>query len=492
MSKLEDLSINIQLLIFAYLDLNSLLRCRLVCKNFLNVASQVRIFSLFADGNRSLSGYAYDNVPRYFYTHEFIDYSIRFSTSNLKFFKSNLMKLILFNIKQLYLEEKYDQNDEIKTEAFNLGNINQLQSLEHLELSLNRLKGDCYLNLINLRILHFERLNSAFNITLDTPNLYAFKSPSYYQNNFTFLYPKKITYLSIAESYTNFNFYQFLNVNFLFIDSLVLDDHPPNFSTLIYLKELHFQEIDPKFLRKIWHQKRSSNLDFNVYLGGFKIDTEDDTKIFRDELDYDKNLCISNALDFTHLISTNYSKTSSIMPNISINDINYHTLMQNFQSKIPDDFHKKVISICILEVTLYREAEIDQKLCIEFLRKNQALFKLHIRSLSFDQRFFNELHSNSPLLRSLTIDSSILPIDLDLKFLLKCKRLRNIEINYQNVCLDLVKKAFNVLEFLQSFMFLQKYSLVELSRTHQHFKLNFIRNLRFDDLDSLISLLKKQ
>lgn len=485
MSKLEDLETKIQLLILSYLDIKSLMQCRLLSKKFLKNVSLIRVESLFvilSSSSNFDSDYFSGSLRKYFYTNDLVCFSTSLSASNMGFVDSIIIKSILSNLKRLRIEEQVTIH-----RSFNIEHINQFTNLEHLEIALYNNKNNYVLRLNNLRILFIMSMSSAFNLVVDTPKLVALGS-EYSINYIEFLSPQKITYFSTSDMCTlkpKIEF--FLNLEYFFLKFDVINEHClPDFSAFIHLKELHLNGVLPRVLDIIWDQRRSKNLSFEIYVSGFKVDTVDDIDIFKDKLSAFENII---SLRFTHnfsdLLPFNYSRISDANP-IHVSNINYNSLIKNFNNKIPNDFHKKV-NVESVSVGLSKNI-IDHKMFIKFLTKVKTITRLYIYNVPFSNEFYDNLGFNCPYLLHLTINY---PNDTspNSDFLLNFKKLRSIELNIP-LPLDLVERIFNP-KYFKLLKFKFNHQSIDLIRVDRGIQIKKLA-IQFDDLASAMSILKKQ
>lgn len=490
MMEFEDLETEIQVRILSYLDVNSLLRSRLVSKCFKKNVNRVRIDSLVVNDHFSDSEYEYD-AYKYFLTNDLISNSVCLSTANLKFFESSLMRLILSKIRRLCFNDQ-DVDMQMNTvNDFDLELFNQFKHLEHLEIGLRHFfKINCRLQLPNLQVLSFKKAFYFNHLQLECPNLYAFRSENSSLQFIQFYWPEKITHLFIRNELDFISsISQFVNLVYLFlIDGFILSTCLPDFLNFNRLEELHLGSAKSDVISAIWNKRQTANLDFDIYLKGFRVDKKDDLKPFIRELSYGGEARDFQPSNFTEFLLTKYSRTCEVMNDIIIKQIDYNTIME---FELPNDFHQKVININLLKVKGNdSKSTFNEREFINFLKKIKGLISLQIDNVLFDKFFYNNLNAMQPLLKVLRITFLDSETSIPLDFLLNLKRLMIFKTNVR-IRADLVKDLFNQLENFESFSFVYRDQDLKIRRERKNFRLTGFDDLKFDDLDFIVSLLRK-
>ena len=186
---LQDLPLEVRLMILNYLDLNSLLKCRLINKSLNRIVDTIKVKNLSVTDNKPVRRFHNEStvggLVKYFYINEPVDKACSFVTSNMDFFQSELMKVTLGRLKQLCVDESLSFYS-VDT------NLNQLRHLEQLQVKGMSTARGATLRLPSLKILNIDSIKTDL-FKLDTPSLFAFKSNRI--TNVEFLYPHTITHL---------------------------------------------------------------------------------------------------------------------------------------------------------------------------------------------------------------------------------------------------------------------------------------------------------
>lgn len=131
----------ILLMIFESLDINSLLCCRKVCRKWFFISKSLKVSSLAISDS-------FDKVDNYFHSNKQIKQSTLLTTTTSKFMRSKFMKLILINLKQLYIKNAPHK----KKGLFTFENLNEFIHLEQLEIDFLKTRRHSSLVLKNLKV----------------------------------------------------------------------------------------------------------------------------------------------------------------------------------------------------------------------------------------------------------------------------------------------------------------------------------------------------
>lgn len=465
MNSFEKLPLEIKFRIFKYLDLNLLLKFRVLNKTIKNAVDSLRIKKLCITRNTEsitskfvslirilkchhikqinfFTNQDFDltNAERFFCTNDLIKNCEVFLTSNRKVFQSNFMKLILSNIKKLYINEPLTN----KLRPFNLrNNLNELKSLEQLQITCLHIRKGSSLRLPKLCILNIEKYypDAGVYLRLETPELFAFRTESSLAD-FRFDYPDKITYLLLSKSpyCCQEDLESFFNLKHLFVEDTNSKFYHklPNFSRFTQLEEVYFNDIKNCELNCLARMQKEEKLKFKFYLKGIYFETISEAINF----DVNTKRWLENWTE--NLTEKHYLNSYEFL--YFTDEIDYTSFFNSLI--LPEDFGSKFIFLIKVNV-IETEALMDGQLLLKFLSKIETLRILDISKKRLGQSFYNELPSNCLYLNRL-----VLPFTekTDLNFLLDLKDLKQIAVGYPPSSIDMFRNIFKNLKDLRSFI----------------------------------------
>lgn len=377
-----------------------------------------------------------DGIQKIFFTNEPIKGFDYYQTTNTSFFKSNIMKTLLCNLKILYIKRAPLEKEKL----FNLDqNLNQLKNLEQLQIDRIKVRKGYTLDLPKLKILSIGYLYSTSHerFSIDCPNLYAFEAKSNILK-FCFKYPKNITHLKF---YSLFRYEDEIS-KFRNLEYLIYDSPKDTFNQLHdlkehrNLKELHFKKDTKNLVQQCFEQKTSNNLSFEIYYVGLNVETKEEIE------QYAETINSKEKTDKTEFYALNYSKTSDLIDFVF--EIDYTILTSKLEG-VPKNFFNKFINI--FKVTVSNDEKgTDQSMFVDFIRRLKHLRFLDI-DVSFDQSFYNSLYIYSPFLNRLDVKETKV---IDINFLSDLKQMQRFKIN-QKIPID---KIVNTFEILDNFKYL--------------------------------------
>lgn len=417
---MKNFPLEIYLIIFDYLNLKELSKCKLVCKRFHQAIKFLSInelivrykmqkcyWSFFADKSNGLRPFDYNRYvgPNFFGF-------VKHSQFNLR------------NLKRL----------NVVTDKVCFKMINKFDNLEYLQLSFCEYIGECKeLKLSKLRSLLIS--SSARNtLHIDAPNLIEVEINDQYERintqpvfelgnedphervNLIFKYPLTIKYFKTHSIWSVEKVIQFKNLEYyecfkIYPKTLILLN---NFSKL---KEFRFFETDfvpeNSLTSPLNWNKNVNRPDPIIYYAGRRLEylnNQDQSKTN----DYIQNL---------QLIPDNFCW---------IDEVDYNKLIIKFTDGLPDCFFRKIINI----KTIYVTSKVDSDRLAEFIIRCVNLESLNIENASLDCSFYDRTLPSISSLFYLKIMESVKPdYKLDFKFVLKMFNLRTLETNL-NLNLD--------------------------------------------------------
>lgn len=423
-----------------------------------------------------------DDFRRTYYTFSFqsLESGHQLVTSNANFLRTQFIRTILSNLKQLFIDvERLMEREPL----FSLVNdLNQLTSLEELDIESSvSFDKPHTLKLPNLRMMSFCEYHGA-RLKLDTPKLSAFKVASYALalKHFEFVYPEFITHLytrfydPIAERFVNLQSYSVEYFEYTEeveemneeMEVEVVDEvtHvvPVNVLSLLpKLKQLHFTEVvDTLELSRILANKiRFGRDDFSFYYQGIGIGSVDELNEFADP--DEEPLLIEFDENSFQMVLNNFSRLSPFVP--WIDAINYSRLISFFGSQIDDAFLRRFLNRFIEIRVILVDAKVNDAMrLLKFLGACKVLRTLKVKNAGFDQRVYDQLPLVVSRISSLTVTEAF---DLDLEFIFKLKRLHDFQVD-QMIPFALISRAYEELPNFVDFHFKLNHKSIHIYASH--------------------------
>lgn len=438
-------------------DPMDLANARLVCTEWFYLIKNVII-----QKNTSLAILLEERSKRSFDTNIFEFKPIDSYKTIITYRKDNLLRLkiikILYaRIKYLYISKApmdFHPIQNFWTEyAFDLSNLEPFKEIEKLEIDQLSVKENSVLSLPKLVYLSIQYLVRNSSLILDTPNLSKFQNKTKL-GKFKFIYPDKITHLSIT-SYDSIP--HFKNLEFLYFGAMIDRNIIQN---LPKLKEIHFQSITTnEFSDLLSRRKKLRKIYLKFYYFGILVDNLDSFQTLF------KGPSFLHKID-TKLLIENYDRFSSIQPLST--EIDYNQLMNYFNQKLPCNFFDRFINIYELFVIGFPVRKID---FINFIRNCKNLCKLTIIKVGLDLEFYNRFHNWNLFLEELFIDEIDDAFD-NLDFILTHQFLRKIHINF-HPNYDQIEKIFIKFPNLFEFKFLLRSKELTIKNNNSKYYIKF-------------------
>ena len=404
------------------LQVNDLLRCRLVSTRWNRLIQSMRLKSLaikpkdrgFWRPYASFTFQPLENEPIYV-------------SQNVDLFEAAIFRSLLKNLRSLYFDPPF-MNYEANPKIFD--HLNELIRLEVLEITQIHIQadGEDELVLPNLKALSIALANEG-NLFIDCPRLRKLKIN-------TFLECLDLAHYDSVQELTTDHYTEeislFINLSHLYIkrlnfqDGLVEWSVPKNVLTILSkLKELHSYKMATRnIVAGILASKAElGRSDFNYYHCGVKIERLSELTKYVDPEDRHQLFKQSNIANF-QIVLDNYSKLTEIVPWIS--RVNYGSLLEFFNGRIETGaLFKKFVRIRHLTVN---KPVLDRNAFVEFLKKCSLLSELSLINTGLDQEFFDQLSGYRSDLHVLEINE---PFELDLEFVFEYDHLNVLKIEQE-------------------------------------------------------------
>lgn len=423
-------------LILNELEIKDKLKCRQVCKQFLNLLDQ-KGKSLVIAKNRLYTNF------KWFDDHKLVDFK-NLILYRKKFIQSNLFTNRYFiKLKKLHFHyDGYGLDKSVKLN--NLNFLNNFKQLETMALVLINVNFFIVLeSLLNLKSVHFD-LDHKSSLICFSPKLEFLMGNNF--DNLHFKYVEQLKHLQTNkdtihnfESLKKFTSYlQYLKVTLNGANNIdLLIDLINEMKKLkeICIKNHSKKQLDLSKL-KICTEKRL----IKVFVNGILIDHFDKISSNKD--------CYLLDEDKLQVYLANYQ---SIHQNLYfITTINYNSF-ESFSNCIPNDFQTRLVNL----IRIIVNCNVTKKdYFIKFLIYCERIQKLELVQSSLEPNFYLNLNYYLPFLYHLIIQDNEKIIDqIDFNFLFKLKHLSTFKINY-HLDLNLVqelfiqKKVFIQIEFL--------------------------------------------
>ena len=423
-----DFPIEITLIILSFLDLEELMKCKLVCKQWKHFVDQIRIKDLVVIGEPNCE---FTTFVSRFYTYEPICYQSLFKPSNREVVQSALSNMIFMQLKYLNI------NIPIDSSWFDLEVLNDLR-LEQLDVYSIFIQNRIRLKMNSLSVLCIENISSldessSNGIELDSANLSALRC-DYGLGEFLHIYhPSSVKHLVVKAckceltSFTNLEFYQEeiskdLSANILSI-------LPRNLKELNLLNDVytnfHYDKQKP-ILENLMRTKSSlKRSDLQIFYEGIKLTTESDLPHMGYRLAY--------------TYACNFESLTNTLP--YFNDIDYHNVSCAFL-QIPTDFHQRFNNI----QQVYASGEFNQAQFARFLLNCRNLVCLTMIGITnFNQQFFDQLPAITSLMKLIVERNAF---EIDFGFLCKFKKLFALHVD-QRISRPFVESLFENQKYLK-------------------------------------------
>lgn len=451
MIKMNKLPLEMIQMILRKLDVNDLLRLSLVNHKMYSIINdyfKIRCLSV-TDAYRCFT------KMNFTFTFDLIENKYYFFTENVNFLQAKIMRSLLSDLKQLYIDLPYPHFCTENPMFSFVNDLNQFTGLEQLQIQVLVIKKTGGLKLPNLKILSISRFRSNGNkLKLFTPKLTTFKTGNALKL-FDFMYEDKLISLSTDEYTPDVD--KFVNLEYYYCKYLSKREESyelPNeiLDKLKSLKELHTYSRARKdtVTRILSSKNKLRRLDFNFYYGGLRIESINDIN----------NYAITNSV-FLFDINSNinmflvyYTKLAQQCPYVT--EIDYSALIAFCDGKFKDDFLDRFMNIKRIEISdVIKNA--DQ--LIQFIKRCRNLKWLKLENASLDQvTFYDQLHRYQPNLTNLRIKEKQ---ELNLNFILNFKHLNTFSTD-QQVPFALIQQAFYDLISFEKFQFKIKKKEIEL------------------------------
>ena len=457
--------------ILDYLDLNELLKCRLISKEINEfIEYHLNGIQSCAIEKKYFNQKAYQ-TKRYTFQNESISLVSRlFVTKNVNFLNSNVAKNVLSRIKKLsidHLKAKKCEWSMFELDINEFCNLNQLQ-INHLELS-----GEKEIKLRHLKILEILKFTGR-KLKLNASYL---NKLCWYDcdKKLEIINPLTITHLHL-HNYVNAQFLR----KFKNVQNLYFNQNTGQLNVILtefhYLKEINFKLNDKDSIINLINQKNTLNKYLDLYFSNIQINELNDV----DDL-FKTHQNSIQPIDVQFIVK-HYQRITR--PIHLSTEIVYKHLVDYFNENLIEikNFHLKFLNIQKVIVN----SKIDNHLkFIEFVKRCKLLDELEIQNVKFNQLFFNSLNAYCPFLTKLEISDSQ---ELELRFLINHHHLKQLFLNRQLTIeqIELLSKKFTGLKL--KFMINDKliaidfnnstYELNQLTtRYHGSNFLNFINGL---------------
>lgn len=419
---ITDLPIEIQSKILINLPLHEILTCRLVNKELKYLVDNFgRLDRLLVGNDYCLEKDELNNFKPILYQHQ-----------NRNFDSKALRKPLFKCIRHLCIRTDVPASfDRVDTFEW----LNFYSNLEHLKLS--RLPGHLNLflpeplsksspnrlNLKRLKILEIDQIESG-SLIFDLPSLTKLKIKDIGNVQILFVHPQSVKWVRVA-SYSAF-VGQLVNLEYLFVDDLsdfsadLSSDFSASFSadfsgeqfTLEFtktLKEFHFESKQLSFalLAKLKTQtKRSTGL--KIYFNGVNI-----------------NSLAGGEVPSTELICLHHTALADVL--LFIETVDYSYIQNYFQNNLPKGLTGKFLKVNSIRVS--ERIKYESQLST-FLTGIIHLTELSLIGSQLNQRFYNDLSIQHPLVQRLTIvDDLQIVTNLNLSFLFSFSHLQTFITN---------------------------------------------------------------
>ena len=482
-----DLPVIVVNTILNYLDVNTILKCRLLNKYWKAQVDDFKIIDLAIP--RVMNGgrwYPYCEqkfeVKKLYPTNKLIkDHANVFVTKNLNFFQSELMKSMLSELRVLYVE-----NAPHGYSTFSLdSNINHLKTLEKLQFDfLDTIKGRS-LKLPNLRVLMIDKYTKENGLKMQCKNLQEFRT-RVSLDHFIFVYPEKMSslYLRSLDMYyrNEENLKQFINLERLTVE--LGAEIPENiFQIFTKLVDLRIKEISEERIAKLLKLKTTlKRLNLTIYLCGIPIETNDEIDEYFCNIEKKGNLT-----RWTQLIARKYDRLTDFLP--WIKEINYSEIYAHFNCNIPNEFFERFTEIEHIAIT-QPIANADH--FEAFIGKYKATLKQMDFHSTIDQSIFDQLHKWKNDFEILKIYNAEL---IDLNFLRNQTKLTSLFVD-KELPVDLLFELKDDIEKVKTFYFKYNNKNAKINlygRPYTVYKLELTvdgHNAFFRTMESMFNFLK--
>ena len=271
---MDVLPIEIKIMIFKQLNVQDLLSCRLVSKEFEIYIANIKPTELIVDKNHALK----DGINWYDNSTELINLKNRISISNISSIESSPLNLT--NLRSLKIDHI------VSSDRFDLAILNQFIKLERLEIEkvfLNTTKndGDLLLTFPNLRSLVIF-VKSNFNrklLIIDAVKLETYKCAFDFRS-VKLLHPTSVKHLAVAD-FDKEDLECFKAVEYLACNSVFSRLSKNIFEQLPKLKEIHYnyqgifvdyvyQNLKPN-MDALIPQRKWSNKHVRIFYNGYEM-----------------------------------------------------------------------------------------------------------------------------------------------------------------------------------------------------------------------------
>lgn len=477
---MKQLNDQLLICIFKNLDILSLRKCRLVCKNFRSLCDQIEPTEVIAaDLIRKSKDF-------WFHTNDQIDFQNTIKIDAFKNFKLSLEQKLKHLVLSVNCEKKFD---------FEF--LNEFTELEHfyLEFYLRNLKSNQKLELPKLSIFQIiihpfdsDKDRRSKRLELNAPQLTTLTCLGVSFFHLDLNDPKTVKHLLIdeygskVESFVNLEHFQ---CNDILTGSSVFNVDILEILTELKKLSLNFDFFDETTYDMIigamcYIKKQTKTMkSIDIYINGIYfheisfIDFKRDENLLTFQLRHYNSL--SGDLSFVKRIMYHRLIRSIKRTNL-LEKIRLQSLTQIYPKKLPKtkegfpvDFFKRYFNIQAIQIS---RAVEDQNLFIYVIKNSKYLTELDLLDSKLDQFFYDQLPKICELTQ-LRIVESDLSIDLKFNFIFEIKLLAIFETNRQ-LSTELVVRAIQKLRNINFFKFYSKNWNVNVQREAENlYELNF-------------------
>lgn len=434
------------------IDVSDLVNCRLVNRRWRDAVDAFRIKNLailkyFQKQFKNERSYPTNRLIK--------DHYHRLSQRTTNFFQNSIVRTMLSELKELYLED-----GSTNYSTFDLENLNQLKSLENLQIVyLNTIKGK-KLDLPMLRTLLIKSYSKLNGLLIGCERLQNFKTDCTL-NHFIFLYPESIKRLDIDScKYFKQKMKMFENLEKLILrrSSFMPDDL---IKLLPHLVELRIKMIEKDEMMDLMKKKRTlRRIKLRIFLSGIHIESNG-------EID---DYCQEDALMVkkTQLLADKFKRLTDFEPWIEC--LNFSVLNNHFKGKLPIELIERFINLNHLIIS--KPLDKTEQLSTILINYSEKLTRLDFNT-SIEQTIYDQLDKWTNKLNVLKIIDKQ-PVKME--FIFKQKFLQQLITNQQLDIDFLIQIPFH-LQALTNISFKFNKKDAEISNNYYERKLKIDSNV---------------